>query len=498
MTGPLPPDRADADGFSGIAQTAARGAAWNYVVFAIGRMLSLLTTAVLARLLVPEDFGLVALASVAVGYLSVLKDLGLGAALIQRPEDAEETADTVFTWNLLLGAALTAATFVVAPWVAEFFSEPRVTPLLRAIGLTFVLNSLGTVHSLRLLKELEFKRKLLPDLAQSIGKGICSVGLALLGAGVWALVGGQLFGVVAFVATSWTVRPWMPRLTLSPLLARQLLRYGLPVLGFDTLTALNDSMDYVVIGRLIGTAELGIYTLAYRIPELLVMSLLWVVGSVVFPTFSALHRDHGDMRRAFLGVTRYVSLMVVPMSVGLAIAAEPLVHVVWGEQWTAAIPVLRWLAVYVLVRSVGYHVGGVYKAIGRPKILVGLGALSLIVLVPSLLIGARYGIVGVAIGHVVAATLRTAIRLIAARRVLDVRILVVLRHTFPALVSGAILAATTIPIMLATSDLSATAQLAITIPVGALTYFGAVALLDRTALARAIALFRGQTQRRPS
>lgn len=490
MTEPLPPDPADADRFSGIVRTAAQGAAWNYVVFGVGRLLSLLTTAILARLLVPEDFGLVALASVAVGYLSVLKDFGLGAALIQRPDDTDATADTVFTWNLILGIALTGTTFFVAPLVADFFAEPRVTPLLRALGWVFVLNSLGTVHSLRLLKELEFKKKLLPDLAQSVVKGVTSVGLALGGAGVWALVGGQLVGVVAFVGTAWIVRPWLPRLTLAPGLARKLLRFGIAVLGIDALTVVNDSLDYVIVGRMIGSVELGIYTLAYRIPEMLVMSLLWVVATVAFPTFSALQTDPASVRRAFLGTTRYVSLIVAPMSIGLALTADPLVRVVWGEQWIDAIPVLRLLAVYVLIRSIGYHVGGIYKAMGKPRVLVGLGLLSLVVLLPSLLIGSLFGLVGVAIGHVVAAFIRTLIRLVAAQRLLRLRWSSILRETIPALAASAVLVAVAGPILVATQGLSSVSRLLIVIPSGVVAYLGTAALVDRESLTKAVGILR--------
>jgi PST family polysaccharide transporter len=155
-----------------IAQKSVHGIAWNYVSFGLGKILVLVTTAILARLLTPEEFGIVAFATITIEYLSILKDLGLGAALIHRRENVAEAANTVFTLNLLLGIFLTVTAFIIAPFVAVFFREPLITPILRWVGLTFVLNALGSIHIVRLQRELNFQQKLIPDLGRSVFKGV--------------------------------------------------------------------------------------------------------------------------------------------------------------------------------------------------------------------------------------------------------------------------------------------------------------------------------------
>ncbi|MEM7115598.1 MAG: oligosaccharide flippase family protein [Chloroflexota bacterium] len=205
-----------------LAKKAASGVFWNYLSFGLGKGLVLITTAVLARLLTPEQFGIVGFATLAVSYLAVLKDLGLGAALIQRQDRIDEAADTVFTLNLLLGLILSAITIAAAPLVAVYFSEPQVTPILRVLGFTFVFNALGAIHIVRLQRRLDFRQKAIPDIGRSLAKGLISIGLALTGFGVWALVIGQLAGVVAGVVLAWIMLPWRPNLRFGSDLARQM------------------------------------------------------------------------------------------------------------------------------------------------------------------------------------------------------------------------------------------------------------------------------------
>ena len=205
MTPQTTPDRV------GLGREAARAVAWNYLSFASGKVLVLITMAVLARLLTPAEFGIVGFATLALGYLGVFKDLGLGSAIIQRRDDLAESTQTVFTLNLILGAVLTGATMLAAPLVAAFFDEPLVVPILRVLAMTFVLEALGSIHIVLLKRNLDFRRKLIPDLGRAIVKGIVSIVAAALGYGVWALVWGQLASVLVAAVLSWMDVDWRPR-----------------------------------------------------------------------------------------------------------------------------------------------------------------------------------------------------------------------------------------------------------------------------------------------
>ena len=213
------------------------------------------------------------------------------------------------------------------------------------------------------------------------------------------------------------------RLMLDRKIASGLVKFGASVTVIDIINEITDNIDYIIVGRIFGLVPLSIYTLAYRLPEMLLIGNLWVMGGVVFPAFSTIQDKPNELRRGFLASVRIVELIAVPICLGLLIAADPIVRVVFGEQWLEAIPVLRVLAIYAWVYSLGYHVGGFYKAIGRPDILLKLSILTLIIIIPALLIGARFGIIGVAIGHLIAILIRRIISLGLATRFVNVTIL---------------------------------------------------------------------------
>ena len=480
---------------AGLGTTAARAVAWNYASFASGKLLVLVTMAILARLLTPEQFGIVGFASLAVAYLSVLKDLGLGAAVIQRKDDVEESAQTVFLLNLVIGAVLTAVTFLAAPLVASFFREPLVTPLLRVLGFTFVLESLGSMHVVLLKRNLDFRRKLVPDVGRSLVKGIVAVSTAATGFGVWALVWGQLAGVVASVILSWMVIPWRPTWRFERRLVRPLARFGGPLVLTDIEYAIWANLDYVVVGRMLGDTALGVYTLAYRLPELLVHSVWRVLAQAIFPVFSRLQDDVAALRKGFLATIRYTQIAIVPLCVGLFVTAEPAVAVLFGDQWSAAVPVLQVMAIFSLIGSIGVNAGDVYKALGRTDVLAKLAAVELMFLVPALVYGARWGVLGVAWAHAAVAGIDSAIRIAVARRMIGIGIADVWRQLAPSFAAGAILAGVAMLSLRLTAGFGSLSSLLITAALGACTYVGVLWRLDGPAVRRILGWIglRGRT-----
>ncbi|MCB2223817.1 MAG: lipopolysaccharide biosynthesis protein [Actinobacteria bacterium] len=467
-----------------LGTTAARAVAWNYVSFASGKVLVLVTLAVLARLLTPSEFGIVGFATLALAYLAVLKDLGLGGALIQRKDDTEEAAQTVYTLNLILGVVLTGLTMLAAPAVAAFFREPLVTPILRVLALTFVIEALGSVHLVLLARRLDFKRRLVPDVGRAIVKGGVSITAAALGMGVWALVWGQLASVAASAILVRLVIPWRPRFELHRRLVRPLLGFGMPLVVVNIQHAVWANLDYVVIGRMLGDAALGVYTLAYRLPELLIQSIWRVVAGAAFPFFSTLQDRPDLLRSGFLKALRFSQLLVVPLALGLIITAEPAVGALFGDQWDEAVPVLRILALFTLVASVGYNAGDVYKAIGRSGILAKLGLVDLLVLAPALVLAAPHGIIAVAWTHTAVSVFDVAIRLLVARRFIRVGFADVARQLLPAYRAGAALAAVAAGTLWATSGLADPLSLALTAVAGGTAYLAVLARWSRRDLQR--------------
>jgi PST family polysaccharide transporter len=262
------------------------------------------------------------------------------------------------------------------------------------------------------------------------------------------------------------------------------MRFGTPLLITDIQAGIWSNLDYVIVGRLLGDTALGVYTLAYRLPEMLILSVWRVLGAAIFPFFSSIQHLPDLLRKGFLATIRYSQIVVVPLCVGMFITAAPAVEVLFGEQWRGAIPVLRLLAVFALVGSIGVNIGDVYKAVGRPDILAKLSFLELVLLTPALILGARHGLIGVGAAHAVTASIDTAIRLTVARRFVNVTFRDIGRQLLPSLQAGTALAAVAAGTLWATSPAGPAVSLAAAVVAGAATYGAVLYLVDREAVRR--------------
>lgn len=467
-----------------VARKAGRGIVWNFLTYAIAKGGVLISTSILARLLSKEDFGLVSIAVIAVNYLSFVKDLGLSVALIQRRNDVVRAADTVFTINLILGFFLSTITYFLAPWMANYFNEPMVTPVLRWLGLSFAINAFGAVHVVWLMRELDYRRKFVPDMGNTLVKVAASIGLAVAGAGVWALVFGQLLGALASVVLLWIVNPWRPRLNIHLDMVGSLMKFGSSIVTGDILSVFIDNVGYIIVGRVFGVIQLSVYTLAFRLPEILLMGNLWVMSGVTFPAFSSIQQKPEEMRRGSLMSIRLIQMLAAPISVGLFLAADPIVRVVFGNQWLEVIPLLRLLAIYSWIYSIGYHVGDIYKAIGRPDLLVRLDILTLVVIIPLLLAGSRYGLTGIIFGHIINVLIRRSVGFAMAARFVKVGALDIFRELAPSMLGIMFM----IPIVLLTTffvkGFNPFIQLALIVLLGALAYLAVLWQLEKENLIR--------------
>lgn len=471
----------------GLARSTVAGTAWNYSAFVLGKALVFLSTILLARLLAPQDFGLVALGMLVLAFLETLSDLGVGQALIYRVEDPERTGSVAFAINVVVGVGLTAVALLVAPLAADFFHEPRLTPVLRVLAVSFLLSALRNVHQSRLKKELEFRRRFIPEISRTVAKGATSVLLAWLGFGVWSLVWGQIAGGVTSTLLYWWAARWRPRLVLDRTIARALLGYGGQILLLKILAAFLSNVDYLIIGRRLDAIALGFYVMAFRIPELVIVSLCNVVSQALFPAYAKLQTDMAALRRGYLTTLRYVALITVPLGVGLSLVAPDFVHLVYTSRWAPSIPVMQVLALYSMFLSLGFNAGDVYKAIGRPSILTSLGALRLLVAVPVLWLAADHGILAVGIGQAAIALVFTLLGIGVTCRVLATPWRDVAAALRPAFRATAVMALGTLGLQ---RVLPSPARLTALVLVGATVYALTLWLAERQTVDQAITLLR--------
>jgi O-antigen/teichoic acid export membrane protein len=485
MNADLPePGRAEA-----IGRHAAHGVMWTYLSFAGSKVLIFAATVVLARVLIPSEFGQVGFALLVIGYIETVGDFGISSALIYERDRPEEAANVAFIVSVVAGLFWFAAAYAAAPFVAGFFNDPMVVPIMRAMSFSFVINALGNTHDAILRRDLAFKKRLLPDFSMALVKGLISVALALAGWGVWSLVWGQLIGAAAATIALWRVVPWRPGLKASWEAARKMLTYGGHIVAVNVVSAIVHDADFLIVGRMLGAAALGLYSLAYRTPELLITTVIWVIGKVTFPVYSKLREDPGALANAFLVTLRYLSLITLPAGFGLAFLGAGFVTTFYGESWVGATLAMQALAVSGALRSLGSHAGDVYKAIGRPNVLTKLGLLRAAVLIPAMIWGARYGIFGVALAQMVVTGASTVLNLVVAARILALPGLALIREFRTGTIGTTIMVAVLALAQPLQAALPAYIALALEFGLGALVYLGTVAWIDRPAIRQVRAAF---------
>lgn len=456
---------------SHIVRASIQGTLWSYASVYSGKLVVFFSTLILARVLIKEDFGLAGYALVFISFLDVLNDLGIGAAVIYYRDDAR-VLNTAFWLNVLAGIALFGLTWAAAPLAGAFFDDLRAVPLTRVMALTFPLTAVGNIHASLLRKNLSFKRKAVPDFIKSLGKGTLSVVLAWQGFGAWSLVIGQVGGVGLAAVVLWIASPWRPQFTFARDSVKQLLAYGSNIVAGDALGTLINQADYLIVGRVLGAVALGSYTLAFRIPELLVKQFCLIVGRVMFPSYSKIKKEEGKLGQSFLVTMRYLTLITVPVSLGLAVIARPLVLLFFTEKWAEIIPIMIAISLYTLIRSLTFNIGGVYKAQGRPDLLLKLSLAKVPLLLPALWWAANSpgGLITVAWTQVVLALIFGVINLTVASRMLATPFWEILKAFLPSLFAGLIMVAAVMGVLQLTAPLALLVQLISGTLIGMIVY----------------------------
>lgn len=450
---------------------AVRGTFWGYVTYFSGKLIVFLSTIILARLLTREDFGVVGYALVVIGLLDVLSDLGIGAALVYHRENPQ-AASTAFWLGLGIGLALFGLSWLVAPLAGWYFDDPRAVPVIRVLALTFPLSALSNVHTSLLTKALEFRRKVIPDLARSAAKGIFSIVFALCGLGAWSLVFGQVAGMLVTAFTYWRVLPWKPGLHVDLPLGASLLRYGSKLVAVDALAVILLNLDYLFVGRYLGAEALGVYSLAFRLPDLLITQFCTTVGTVLFPIYVKMRENDHSLGRGFLMTLRYVSMVTVPLGLGLALVARPFVLAFLTDKWIEAVPVIQAISIYAMFLSLAYNAGSLYKATGRPATLTWLAAARLVLLAPALYFAVtRFETIqAVGLAHVAVAFLAGLLNLVVAARITGLSFGEVIGSLRPSALAGLGLALAVLGVNAASASLLPAWQLAFSTLGGAAAY----------------------------
>jgi lipopolysaccharide exporter len=374
-----------------VEEKAVLGVPWTLLTYALQKAITFASTVALARLLVPADFGIVALGLLVVALVGHFRDLGLGGALIVRQDLDERGKGTALTLMLATGVGVTVLVVGLSPLLADVFDEPRLDGVLAALSAIVLLAGIGWFYETVLQRELEFRKRFVGLTVQSLTYAGTAVLLAALGAGVWSLVAGHLAGTVAYTATLLGLTPYRVRPAFDRDEARGLFVTGRGFLAQGLLGFTQQNADFVAVGGALGARQLGFYSMAYRIGELPYLAIADPIAKVTFPGFSRMRHRGEDFRPAFLSGLRLVALATCPLGVVLSATADPFTRAVFGSEWLPMIGPLAVLGIWASVRTVQVTVAWLLNSAGHADLMGLISAVVLLPLVPALFVAAELG-----------------------------------------------------------------------------------------------------------
>ncbi len=359
-------------------------AAWVGLSTAVSKVLAFITiTLVLARVLAPGDFGLVGLAWLSINAFDFLRELGITSALVYRQEEDDSvSADVAYIALAVASVIIYPIVFVSAPWIERFF--PNATGLaavLRVLALTMIINAVGQVPYTLMAKNLDFRNRAIPQIIAGVGNSIVAITMALNGFGVWSLVGGYLTDSILRNILVWFFTSWRPHLRFDRQVWREMFTYSKHIVSSRILIFGITNIDDAMIGRMLGTASLGFYTLGYRLSNLPATHITKLISSVMFPAFSKIQREQERIRNIFFQTIHVVVLVAAPISVATIILGPNFVHTYYLGKWDDAIVAMQWLTIYGFIRSIAANMGPILRAMGKPQWLSALALWRLITMV---------------------------------------------------------------------------------------------------------------------
>lgn len=431
---------------AGLGAKVRAGAAWTTVATGGRQVVNLLVQLLLARLLLPEHFGLIGMAVVFTAFMDVVSELGVSAAIVQKREEdlRPEHMDAAF-WTGLGGSALAVliASTVLGAAAAWFYEEPVLWGVVAVISLALAFRGATHVHRALLTRQMRFRALGFIRMGSVAIGGVIAVVMALLGFGVWSIAWQGVVAAVASIPMYWFATKWRPRLRFSARGFREIFSFGAFVAGYDILIHLGKNLDYLLIGKFVGAASLGLYTLAFLITDAFRTSVMGVLNQVMFPVYGKLQDSPESARRYYLAVVRVNTLLTFPLLSLFLVFPHEIVAVLFGVEWDGAGVPLRLLSIAMMINIAGGTTPVVLRGLGHVKLQFWayVGVLTT-VQIPALLIGVTVGgMHGVAVAVIVVKLVSRMVAQYYMRRLIDVRELDIARSIGPATAGSALVVA---------------------------------------------------------
>ncbi len=356
----------------------------------------------MVRLLSPREFGLMSMVVVLTGFANVFRSFGLGSYIVHSNELDQKELSTIFWFSIIIGSLISLIFFFSSGFISDFYEEPALESIAKVISLNFIVSSISLVPFSLLRQRMDFKSIFKVQTVATILSGLGAIYLAYSGFGVWSLVAKAMTFTALGCIFYWYWAKWKPNFSFYKPGIRKMLNFSLPLLGSESFNYWVRNVDNLLIGKYLGSQQLGFYDRSYTLMLLPVNNVSSVIVNVLFPSFSSIKDDHARIVSIFRLSAGSVCLIVMPLMVGLFVCAEQVVSVIFGEQWLPMVPVLQILSLLGISQSVVHLTSSLMLSQGKTKLIFQLGIVTKSFTILMIVIGLQYGITGVALFYLIA------------------------------------------------------------------------------------------------
>jgi O-antigen/teichoic acid export membrane protein len=481
-----------ADDRDTLKRKAVQSTAWYGMTRLVTQSISWVTTLVLARLLTPEDYGLFAMAYAVISFFELFQEFGLGVAIVQRKDLTRQHIDAVIRITVASSFVLAAAASLGAPLAAAFYREAKLTGMIQALSLLFLLNSIGLVPYNLLTRELDFKRRSMAESVGVIAQALSSLAMAAAGLGVWALVLGNVARGVVRNGTMLALARWRPRWTRDFSGVGSYLRFGLRVAGTSGVNTVSNVANNAIVGRFLGGAPLGFLSMAESLGRSNPFHSITtaVINQLSLPLFSKLQHDDDGLRAYFLRITRYLAIISLPLQIGIALVAGEAVRILLSDKWSPATPLLQMFSIGGIMSVLPLPCFPLLTAKGMVDAVFRYTVVFAVVIGVVYLVGSHFSIIVVVAGWLVVFPLLRLYPVVLALRAVNLSVGAYLRNIVPPIIATGVMAVAVVGARLAAASYGDVAQLAAGVGAGAIVYPLVLYRLDRSLIAEGREILR--------
>ena len=444
------------------------GLIWTFGERVIAQVFSFVISIVLARILLPEEYGVIAIILVFINLANVFVTNGFGESLVRKSDSNENDFSTVFYCSFTFSIILYFILFLSAPYIADFYNQSSLIPLLRVLALKLPVAAINTIQHAYVSKHMIFKRFFFSSLGGTLASGAVGLFMAYSGFGAWSLVAQYLVDTFVDTAVLFFTIPWRPKLVFDVKEAGRLIGYGWKLTASSFLNMLYSELRSLIIGRVYSSSDLAYYNRGNQFPSLIITNIDSSIGTVVFPAMTKVADDKDRLKQVSRRALKTTSYLIFPLMIGLFVVAEPLVELLLTDKWIFCVPFLQCGCIYFMCQPIQTTNWQIIKAVGRSDLCLKLEIFKKIIGVTIIIVSMNYGVFYVAAGNSLFAVISMVINVIPNSKLIGYSAWQQVKDLFPALSLSCLMGG--IVVLITLLNLPVLEELILQIVVGGMAY----------------------------